>query len=271
MNLKGGVGKTVTAINMAAILASTYGQQVLLVDADSQANLTDFVTASLPPYDKGTAGGLATILSNPGCGCIIRKTSIPGVDLLPGCDELMDLDITKAGNGTVDIMALANLRARYEDDYGWMIIDCPPAFNAAAMAALIAADDVLIPLKLDSFSTRGLKNVSRQIRNMKRINVGLEIAGVLPTMFYRSAQQQEVESQIRATLKAEQIRCFGHIRLSPKVDEMTFAETPIIQSSPRSGAAIDYRHFVAEFMDFADSKGARARGREQKGGVSDGV
>ena len=251
MNLKGGVGKTVTAINVGAILARDYEQRVLFVDADSQASLTEFVTASLPEIERGTAGGLADVLRYPKAGSIIRKTSLENADLLPASDELMELDISSAGSGTVDVMALQELRERLEDEYEWMIIDCPPAFSASAMAALIAADSVLIPMKLDAFGIRGMSNLVAQVRNMQKVNPGLKIDGILPTMFYNSAKLREAEQLLRSS----GLPVFSHIRRSTKVDEMTFAQTPIIHSSPRSCACVDYRQFVREFLEGGASHG----------------
>lgn len=244
MNLKGGVGKTVTAINVGAILARDYDDHVLFVDADAQASLTEFVTATLADRDRKTAGGLADVLRIPKRKITIRKTSLENADLLPASEDLMELDISSAGSGTVDVMALQELRERIDDEYEWMIIDCPPAFSAAACAALIAADAVLIPMKLDAFGIRGMANLVAQVRNMQKVNPGLQIEGILPTMYYNSPKLREAEQLLRTS----GLPVFSHIRRSTKVDEMTFAQTPIIHSSPRSCACLDYRQFVKELL-----------------------
>lgn len=240
MNLKGGTGKTVTAINMAAILARDYAMKVLLVDADSQANLTEFVSRSLP--DGVSIGGFADLLT--GLEAFAYPTKIENVRLLPADETLMGLDISAAGSGKADPMALRDWLGKSRDGWDWVIVDCPPAFNAAAAAALVAADDVVIPLKLDAFGVRGLANIVEQIRNMRRLNPDLEIAGVLPTMFYPCEQQRKVEDDLLAALTKIAVRKFHHINRSPKVDEMTFAQAPIIDTSPRSKPARDYRLFV---------------------------
>ena len=74
-----------------------------------------------------------------------------------------------------------------------MIIDCPPAFNAASAAALVAADEVIIPIKLDAFSLRGMANIMQQVSNMRKINDSLTVAGILPTMWYKSDNIIEAE------------------------------------------------------------------------------
>ena len=161
MNLKGGTGKTVSTINLAAFLAVKHGQRVLLIDADSQGNLTEFVSEKLS--DKGTIYDLLT-----GKECIaLQPTRMRQVDILQADPRLMALDITAAGMGAADQMALKSFLAENADLYDRVLIDCPPAFSAAAAAALIAADDVIIPMKLDAFGIRGMANLLEQIRNMR--------------------------------------------------------------------------------------------------------
>lgn len=247
MNLKGGTGKTVTAINTAAIMARDHAQRVLLIDADSQANLTEFVCPAMP--DGVTPGGVTDLLT--GKHPFPIPTAIPNVSILHADEKLMALDVTSAQTGKSNPMALAEWlgRREIESRYDRVLIDCPPAFSAAAMAALIAADEVVIPLKLDAFGVRGLANLLEQIRNMRQINLDLEIAGVLPTMAYPSDEQHKALSQLRQTLAIPGIRVFHPIRRSTKVDEMTFAQEPLIKSSPKSKATYDYKVFVHKLME----------------------
>lgn len=245
MNLKGGTGKTTTAINMAAILAHDYGLRVLLVDCDSQANATEFVTDGMP--DTGTQGGVADLLR--GEMAAIRPTNMKRVWLLPADETLMTLDVSSAGNGTADPMALADCLSEIADDYDWCIIDCPPAFSASAMAALIAADEVLIPMKLDAFGIRGMRNLLEQVKNMRRINAGLSVTGVLPTMRYQSEQTEKAETELKQALRIYGIPLLHPIRRSAHpVDKMTFAQRPLIQSSPTSGACRDYRCMIGDLI-----------------------
>ena len=246
VNLKGGVAKTTTVINMAAILAKEHGSRVLVIDADSQCNTTEFFGGD------PNRGNLAWILHSaneypdPGeySAALVQQTDFENINLLAGSEILMDLDLSKVEQGTVNCNVLRYLVEEVADKYDHILIDCPPAFNAASAAALVAADDVVIPIKLDAFSLRGMGNLMRQIKNMRRINPRLTIAGLLPTMWYPDDQLREAEE----ALKAAGLNVFHHIRHSRKVDGMTFRQEPLLISSPRSAAGIDYRLFVEEYM-----------------------
>lgn len=241
LNLKGGVAKTVTTVNMAAILARDYSFRVLVVDADSQANTTEFF--------GGSALGIPTLadmlrridVNNP-----VQFTNFDGVELIAADDTLMDLDLSSIKTDGVDAQCLRKFLAtkKRENAFDYVLIDCPPAFNAASAAALLAADDVIIPIKLDAFSLRGMANLMRQIRNMQQINPALRLAGLLPSMVYKSASILEA----KATLEQSGLPVFPRIRRTPKVDDMTFSQEPLIVSSPTSAACVDYRRFVRAYL-----------------------
>ena len=245
LNLKGGVGKTVTAINVAYILAAEYEQRVLLVDADSQANATEFFGAD------PARGNLADVLTAPdgAYGCTsIQFIKYDGLDLLAASDQLMDLDLSKVEQQLVRPTALVELLSHLREigqDYDTVLIDCPPAFSAASAAALLAADEVIIPIKLDAFSLRGMSNLMRQVTNMRRINPRLRVAGCLPTMYYRSDDTRRALDILYASeLPAYKTK----IRRSNRVDGMTFAQEPLALFSPTSAAGVDYRRFVREWL-----------------------
>ena len=252
MNLKGGVAKTTTVVNMAAILAAK-GSKVLVIDGDAQCNATEFLGGSQ------TKPGLAELLRGE-CSekrpAELQHTTVEGVDLIGANESLMDLDLSKVEGGDAKVNCLKEVREILEQElpadfakafpnpYDYCLIDCPTAFSAATAAALLAADDVIIPMKLDAFSIRGMSVLFRQIENMRQINPDLTIAGILPTMWYKSPETEQIENEIlRAGLPV-----FHHIRLSKTVDRMTLAQRPLQEISRNSGALRDYRFFVDQYI-----------------------
>lgn len=246
-NLKGGVAKTTTVINVAAVLARDYKQKVLVIDADSQCNTTEFfapyedLSFSLAQLLRDTRDGMNGVVEE-----YICKTSFSGIDIIPADDSLMDLDLTKVETNAVEVTVLRDVVAVLTDQeaFDWCLIDCPPAFNAASAAALLAADEVLIPIKLDAFSLRGMANLLRQIHNMRQINPNLKLLGCLPTMW--EGDQQDVKA-VEELAKAG-LPVLYPIRYTRKAKAMTYAQEPLLVSSPRSAAGVDYRKLVRQLM-----------------------
>ena len=262
-NLKGGVAKTTTVVNLAAILARDFGKRVLVIDADSQGNATSFLGGDRE------AAGMAALLRGEVSGenpVALQETNVEGVRLIPGSPELMDLDLTKAGNGSANVYCLLSLRALLEkapqpgdgspilfgEPFDCCLIDCPPAFNAASSAALVAADEVLIPVKLDAFALEGMANLMQQIANMRRINPRLRVLGLLPVMWYGS----EAITRAEQALRESGLPLLPRIRRSDRVDDMTYAQAPLIVCSPRSGACQDYRRLARTLAGQAKKGGA---------------
>lgn len=248
-NLKGGVAKTTSVVNLAADLAVDHERRVLVIDADSQCNSTAFLSADPPvggksdtladllrmPHNERTAFSVSFNLET-----AIRHSCVVGVDLLPGDPSLMDLDLSKVEADAVFTEVLARGLPDLKRRYDFVLIDCPPAFNAASAAALLAADEVLIPIKLDAFALDGMTNLMQQIANMRRINPRLTVLGLLPVMWYRSDPIVKAESALRNA----GLPVLSRIRRSNRVDDMTFQQTPLIVCSPKSGACQDYRRLA---------------------------
>ena len=254
VNLKGGVGKTLSTINTAAILAKVHEKNVLVIDADSQCNMTEF-------FKRDDLIGKCYTLADalraaPDAGETARNaiyaTSFEGVDIIQADDSLMGLDLTSAVHLYTDCLAdlVRRLKLR-KADYDFVLIDCPPAFNAASTAALLASDEVIIPIKLDAFSLRGMSNLTRQIENMREINPGLRLGGLLPTMYYKSDKIQDAMKLLRYS----GLPIYPRIRRTPKADDSTFAGRPLIETSPTCAAAKDYRHFVDELLKGGEQNG----------------
>lgn len=248
LNLKGGVGKTVTAVNMAHILAAEHRQRVLLVDCDSQCNATEFFGLR-PDEHSVTLDNILLGEAEPYYGENVCSTDYPGLDMIAASDGLMDLDMSQIAAQRVHGRVLAELcdAIREDDAYDYVIFDCPPAFNAASATALVASDEVIVPIKLDAFSVRGLVNVARQIENIKRLNRQIRIAGALITMWRNVPVVLEAEGSLRDSGVLPVFQTV--IRRTDKVDEMTFERKPITIYSPRSNAGYDYRAFVQEYLE----------------------
>ena len=245
MNNKGGVGKTVTAINLADILVRQYKKRVVLADCDGQMNLTRFY---LPSFDPEINLSMADVLRGEGESVWSENTMpiAPDLDLLPGSTGLYDLDLRAFKGEEVNPGALRFFcQAAGEDGVDFFLFDCPPGFTAASVAALMAADEVIIPTTLDGFSITGMHDMQRQIASLQRARVGVKIAGVLITQWHNS----EVVRQGEQFLRSLGVPVFRQvIRRTDKVPESTFDRQPIVQYSPGSAASQDYRAWVRELL-----------------------
>ena len=270
INLKGGVAKTTTAINMAAILAAQ-GKRVLLIDADPQANLTEFFGIHDP--EKTCDCTLAELLDRDAAGRsdyaedYVQKTAEPNIDLVPGSIALIGADISsmlRPGSTSVrairelidnlnaDAWADAGVPEDGADAYDAVLIDCPPSFTAASVAAIYASDDVIIPVEADLFSVLGMTALLRQIDGVRRISPRVRVAGVLICKQHNSAACVQGE----AALRASGVPVFDcTIRRSDKVTESILKRLDLQQYSPRSAAGRDYRDFVAEYLEGGEHLG----------------
>lgn len=241
LNLKGGVGKTTTVIHMANILHRDYGARVLVVDCDHQHNLTQFFDADpergsttdvlLMGWPEGTPIGP------------IQSTETEGIDILAADGSLMALDLSQLENNHVKSncfreMVMAQAVA---ESYDYILFDCPPAFNAACAAALIAADDVVIPIELDAFSIDGMGNIIQQVDNMRRLNSRLRVAGVLPTKWYKDDAILDAESILRQS----SLNVFHRIHYSKRMKAVTFSRE---LSGKKTAPMRDYRLFVGQYV-----------------------
>ena len=246
MNNKGGVGKTVTAINLADILHRA-GKRVVLVDCDGQMNLTRFYT---PEYDALLNASVADVLT--GNNEPVWSDNLlpikPNLSILPGSSVLYELDLRAIRDGVSEIMGLKHFceAARDDGETDYIIFDCPPGFTLASVAALMAADDVVIPMTLDGFSFSGMQDMQLQIANLRRAKCGTKIAGILITQWHNSPVVVEAEKLLRSL----NVKVFEQtIRRTDKVAESTFDRTPVVEYSPNSAAARDYRFWAAELLE----------------------
>ena len=211
-NQKGGVGKTVTAVNLGIGLARA-GKKVLLVDMDAQGSLTASLGYQRPDQMENT---LATIL-----GRIILDEPVPpgegilhqaeAVDLLPANIELSGLEVTLVNTMSRETILRDYLNS-VRDQYDVILLDCCPSLGMLTINALAAADQVLIPMQAHYLSIKGLEQLIRTISNVKRkINPGLEIAGILITMAdLRTTYSREIIELLRDSY-GDKLRIFNSI------------------------------------------------------------
>ena len=243
MNLKGGVGKSVTAVNLSAIFALLHGKRVLPIDADHQGNTSKFYRAD---QEGVTLREVLLGEAEPYWPESIQHTAYEGLDILPANMSLAELDATP---GLADGGAVWRLRELLEtvaedDACDFAVIDMPPAFSLSARAALAAADEVIVPIKLDAFSIDGMAELLRQIASMRKVN-----PGVLITMW----RNVDVVNQAETLLRGSGVPVFGTtIRRTDIVDESTFQREPLHLYSPRSAASVDYRRLAEEYLGTAE-------------------
>lgn len=245
-NQKGGVGKTTTAINLAAGLVES-GARVLLIDLDPQGNSSTGLGIS--PSDRALTT-YDVLMGDAPLAQVCQATAIDGLTVCPANADLASADIDLVSNERRSFLlreALGHLETS-SLDLDFILIDCPPSLSLLTVNALIASHAVLVPLQAEFFALEGLSQLMVTIREVRQTaNPTLRIEGVVLTMTdARNKLSQQVEGDVRATLGDLVFTTVipRNVRLS---EAPSFAQS-VLQYDSQSKGAEAYRALVAEVL-----------------------
>lgn len=242
-NKKGGVGKTTTAVNMAAYCAD-FGKRVLLVDIDSQGNATTGLGFSKSALKKSVYN---VLIEDEKAENNIMPTQIKLLDILPA-----NVDLTGA---EVDIVykrnrerVLKDALERVRDNYDYIFIDCPPSLGLLTVNAWVASDSVIIPLQSEYYALEGLSQLMNTISLVKQhLNPQLQIEGVIITMYDgRALISKQITAEIKKFFKSKlyEIIIPRNVRLA----EAPSHGKPIMLHDPKCVGARAYKALTEEFL-----------------------
>lgn len=243
INQKGGVGKTTTAVNLAAYLADS-GHRTLLVDEDSQGNATSGLSMDTSCFD---ATLYDVLINGVPAEEAAYRTEVKKLSLLPASIDLAGAEVEMVDMPDRETL-LRRVLAPLRDRYDYILIDCPPSLGLMTVNALTAADMVLIPIQAEFYALEGLSQLMKTVQAVKkRLNPELELLGILVTMYDgRTNLAVQVSEEVKKYFGKKVFKTM--IPRAVKLSEAPSFGEPIVRYAPKSKGAAAYKSLCQEVL-----------------------